>query len=358
MQSTERPTYLRGFDGLRGISIFLVILSHLGSQQWLPKSDFFQLRIWQILSGTAGVVIFFTISGFLITQLLLTEKALTGTIHLANFFCRRFLRLLPPLIIFYVLSGILMTANLIQREPAGLLLSAIYLYNFVPNFFYTSELGHTWSLAVEEQFYLTWPLVIRFKGRRAWLGSALLSLGLCLAATASLPGLLQQVNFTHHQRTYNAAQTFVFNRWFFPAAGPILLGCLTSVLLPTASPVFSSPQCLGLAFLLYLSPVWLPSGLLDFTTFAQAAGAALGLAWLSLNQRGRLADLLENRALTHIGKRSYGLYVYQGLFLRTGPGGTRWFQCWPWKMMLTFLLAWVSYWLVEKPVMKLKSRFR
>src|SRR6476661_8597167 len=97
--------YIKGFDGLRGISIILVLLNHL----WLPQAfseDSFLRKNYFLFSGNAGVMIFFTLSGFLITLLLLREKMGNGQINFRKFFTRRFLRLLPPLIIFYLIVSV------------------------------------------------------------------------------------------------------------------------------------------------------------------------------------------------------------------------------------------------------------
>src|SRR5471030_2238740 len=94
--------YIRGYDGLRAISILMVMSSHLGLFSLLPNNDYIQNRLWLIISGTTGVNIFFTLSGFLITRILVQEKLAFKKISFKNFYIRRFLRLLPPLIIFYI----------------------------------------------------------------------------------------------------------------------------------------------------------------------------------------------------------------------------------------------------------------
>ena len=141
--------YIKGFDTLRAISILMVVVAHL-----LPSGyEFYNSRLWIVVSGTTGVQIFFTLSGFLITTLLLKEIARTGRVNFKNFFARRFIRLLPPLVIFYVLVGIFMIEGSISSTWIGFVFSMFYAYNFVHHDYYTVELGHTWSLGGEEQFY-------------------------------------------------------------------------------------------------------------------------------------------------------------------------------------------------------------
>ncbi len=152
--------YIKGLNGIRAISLFMVLTTHLGIFDNV-SGEFFQNRLFNLFSGYAGVNIFFTLSGFLITRLLYTEKITFNGISLKNFYIRRFLRLLPPLLLFYIAIAVLMLAHAIPSTYKGFLISFFYLYNFVFHQYYTQELGHTWSLAVEEQFYILWPFVIR-----------------------------------------------------------------------------------------------------------------------------------------------------------------------------------------------------
>ncbi|MEH6745904.1 MAG: acyltransferase family protein [Maribacter arcticus] len=158
--------YIKGFDGLRGISILLVIITHLG---WFENIDIFgsyDRKFKYLLSGTTGVNIFFTLSGFLITNILLNELNKYGTINFKTFFLKRFIRLLPPLFLFLVIIFILMLSNILTTNYSGILYSFFYIYNFIPRSLYSAELGLTWSLSVEEQFYLFWPISIFFIRRK------------------------------------------------------------------------------------------------------------------------------------------------------------------------------------------------
>jgi peptidoglycan/LPS O-acetylase OafA/YrhL len=154
--------YIKGFDGLRAFSIILVLLSHLNIRQQLPEYQFFQERFWRLISGETGVLIFFNLSGFLITLILLQEKMNSGKIHFKLFFIKRFLRLLPPFLLFSFSVLVLKAYHYLDYSTEGFLFSFFYLYNYVPTAYYHNELVHTWSLAVEEQFYLIWPFVIQY----------------------------------------------------------------------------------------------------------------------------------------------------------------------------------------------------
>ena len=206
--------YIKGYDTLRAFSIILVVVSHL-----LPAGyEFYNTRLWIVVSGTTGVQIFFTLSGFLITTILLKEIKEKGKINFKNFFARRFIRLLPPLILFYLIVALFMLNGGIQSTLIGYLLSIFYVYNFVHHDFYTFELGHTWSLAVEEQFYLTWPFILNvFRKINIRYYIVGIILVLCLIGYYILPNL----EIAKHYHT---------DRWFFPAVAPIIIGSLFALI--------------------------------------------------------------------------------------------------------------------------------
>jgi len=158
---TDRFPHLRALDGLRGFAVLIVVLSHFAPDQ-AP-------------GGFLGVDLFFVLSGFLIISLLVTEWESTGGIHLGEFWVRRARRLLPASL---VVLGVVLLHGWLRTGPAsrhqlGLdgLSSLFYVANwrfiasgqsYVMQFVQTtpSPLRHMWSLAIEEQFYLVWPLVV------------------------------------------------------------------------------------------------------------------------------------------------------------------------------------------------------
>jgi peptidoglycan/LPS O-acetylase OafA/YrhL len=347
--------YIKGFDGLRGVSILLVLFTHLGlKSSFFPDNEFMQERAWLLFSGYTGVFIFFSLSGFLITTILLREKDRTGSINLKRFYIRRFLRLLPPLFIFYPIIAFLMAKGQIMTTSKGLLFSVFYLYNFVPNMFYTGELGHTWSLAVEEQFYLIWPLLVLFLVPRKLICTSTLIIGLCLLSFYVIP---ETYELLFNEEIY---KYFKWDRWLIPAVGPIMVGSVFAVLnkyyLAKISFV-QSPTGLMIAITCFLYPIYAPSFLLDIWGTVQSVGVTVFLLWILHNQSLLVVRILENKLLSFIGKISYGIYVYQGLFLRTGPSGNLDIQQFPINIVLTFVVAVVSYFTIERYAMKLKERF-
>ena len=347
-------SYIRGFDGLRAISIIFVLLNHLGIRRFLPQTSFFLDRAWLLMSGVTGVNIFFAISGYLITTLLLREKEATGRIAIGKFYARRFLRLAPPLLLFYVVIIILMLTHVLPAAPVGLVFAMAYLYNFVPNRFYTGELGHTWSLGVEEQFYLLWPILLWHFRRRRIIWIAAIIIALSVLATAVLP----QLHLTLFGVATALGRAFKVERWFIPAVAPIMIGAAMALYQRSKPHAFIWSRVLPVAALLFISPLYVPAELLPFAYLTQALGIALLLAWLVHAQQSRLAAFLELAPIAFLGRISYGVYIWQGLFLRTGPGGTLPIQQFPLNIGLTLLCALTSYYTVERAATRFKKRFK
>ena len=355
--------HIRGFDGLRGISILFVILNHLGLYQLLPQNEFFRLRIWPLFSGVTGVNIFFVLSGFLITWLLLKELAETGKINFIHFFARRFLRLLPPLIIFFACLLLLMGFHYLPANYPAVLFSVFYLYNFVPNVFFMPELSHTWSLAVEEQFYFTWPFILyRHFKNNSLISGCLVFIFFCILAVYILNAIY--IPYEYKGKTYSLlADGFKTSRWFIPAAAPIIIGSMTAIILfrqqeKLKDLLHNNLRSLFLPFVLFIAGIYLPYSLLPVNYIFQAFGIATFLVWIFVNQQSRICFVLESTPLSYVGKISYGLYVYQGLFLRTSPGGNLFIQQFPLNIIFTVGLAIISYHFIEKRIMTLKEKFR
>src|SRR5689334_12828565 len=163
--------YLAELDGLRAISILLVLLAHFGLGNFIP--------------GGFGVTVFFFISGFLITRLLVAETKLTGTLSLRAFYVRRFRRLGPALIVVIVFTtaGFIATNRFVSSGQ----LSAAFFYYM--NYYVLSDapqplpLGALWSLAVEEQYYIVFPLFLAFMSR---FSAFALTISLCMISAGIL----------------------------------------------------------------------------------------------------------------------------------------------------------------------------
>jgi peptidoglycan/LPS O-acetylase OafA/YrhL len=176
----SRVPYLPGLDGLRAVAVVGVMIYH-ANHKWLP-------------GGFLGVEVFFVISGYLITMLLMGEHERSGTVNLGQFWHRRFRRLLPALYLSLALMALYITAfyAVVREQTRGDFVAALaYVTNwyqiFVGQGYAASEafvpLRHLWSLAVEEQFYLIWPLVMvvvlrRVRGGLPKVGARLMAISL------------------------------------------------------------------------------------------------------------------------------------------------------------------------------------
>jgi peptidoglycan/LPS O-acetylase OafA/YrhL len=136
-------------DGLRGIAVGLVLACHLGIQLGFP---------WAEPLGALGVQLFFALSGFLITRLLVRELDASGTIELKRFYLRRAFRIFPAFYAFLAVVALLILRGLVtDTNWRSFAAAALYISNIRGS---SVTLGHTWSLAVEEQFYALWPLTL------------------------------------------------------------------------------------------------------------------------------------------------------------------------------------------------------
>jgi len=313
--------FIKGFDGLRCYSVLIVIITHLGVANYLPPRGYLRENAFYFFSGGAGVNIFFAISGFLITMLILHEIKTTGAFNVTYFFARRFIRLLPPILPFYLLLLLFMMLGYVRWVPLGVIASALYMFNFVPRakFIFSTELSHTWSLAVEEQFYLIWAFVF-YRLRRV--ESILLVAGVLLAACVVLVPVLSALTVEYENQTYALTTLFYPLRWALPAIGPILIGAITALMnfrYAWEMEVYGQRKWAGpLALFVFLSPFYLPGLLLPWIHFFHALG------------------------------------------VRTGPNSLPqiWVHDFPVNVLLTFVFAIVSYEFYEKRILGYKKKFK
>ncbi|MFN8035308.1 MAG: acyltransferase [Acidimicrobiia bacterium] len=362
METTEpRPTverfrlgYRPALDGIRGVSVLAVMAYHVGLS-WMS-------------GGFLGVDAFFVLSGFLITSLLLEEWHDRGRINLRNFYARRLLRLTPALLL--VLAVVGSYAVFLER---GAVRDAIYpeaastiLYS--ANWFaatgsqFPFHLAHTWSLAIEEQFYLVWPLavvaILSWSGRvRSLLWT---TVGIACASALLMP---MMTGFGDHrvERAYFGTDT---------RAQSLLIGCAIACVaflgdLPRSTAAVARVRAGAVASAVFVVGLWV---LLDGTgsAFLFAGGFALeGLAvgvivvHVLLEPGAPIPRALAARSARWVGRISYGLYLWHWPVFTVVD---RWgLAFWPGvvvKFALTFGFATASFYGLEQPVLALKRRFR
>lgn len=305
-------------DGLRAIAVLLVLLTHAG----VPHLE---------QAGAVGVTLFFVLSGFLITRLLMEERERTGGINFRRFYARRARRLLPALVALLVFDGLIRALSGQSLIPVAV--AATYTANIAPSAFgvMLRELEHTWSLALEEQFYLLWPALMVVLVRTRFALPALVTGA--LASAALRVGLW--AGGADAARVYIAPDT---------RADALLVGCLLGLTinnLHRPGRFTAAAAAVALAFVCTLGYVGILWALLP----AAVCGAVL-VAW-SLEHRGWLAS----RPLVFVGRVSYGLYLWHypvALVVREhlGVAGL------PVTVALSFLLAVVSWHVIERPFLR------
>lgn len=321
------------------------MLSHLGIYMPLPTE--LAGRLGPVTGGAAGVTFFFVLSGFLITTLLLREKESTGSISIRKFIARRLLRLMPALVVFIAAVALLMYFGLISKTWAGLLMAASYLYNFVGyGESYTPELAHTWSLAIEEHFYLMWPwLLLLTKTRRARaIKVATGPLLFCL--------LIRMVWEMLPFRRGGLSQEW---RPFWWAAWQ---PCLAQPNWEGLNDWCQSVWWGYLGVLLWSLPLYLPTGSYKFIWTLQIIFIGMIVCGIAISPSSKIARVQSWRPLVYLGTISYGLYFWKELFITNGLGGEKtWIQQFPQNVALTFFAAVTSYHAIETVALKYKKKF-
>lgn len=349
-RSRLKHTYYPSLDGLRTVAVGIVLAAHGG--------------IPYFRSGGVGVDIFFVLSGFLITTILTTERARTGTINFRNFYARRFLRLGPALFLTCAVAGMGMFA-LEGRFPGTEIAFALsYTANWALALykFHLTWLNHCWSLSIEEQFYLIWPLVILGLDRgtasprtKMWMliGGALLIAGY----RASRVGVYsdERINFGLDTRM-DVLMTGAALAYFVQGLG----GAGINDTISKGLGRFLAPLALTGIFAVIHFVTWY-SPWMGWIGYVLVAGAAVVVvADLVLGRHSLLARVLAIRPMIFVGKISYGLYLLHlpiyymvddllpGVPLPVRVGL---------KVSVSIAAATASYYLVEERFLRLKGSF-
>ena len=375
-----RP-YLPQLDGLRGIAIFGVLVFHFNSSEVGWAGLGFQVGFFEL--GWTGVTLFFVLSGYLITQILLATR--DEPHYFRNFYTRRALRIFPAYYLMLILAyraGKDLSLMDPQSGPSEWPFYAFYLSNYWlgANAFRTPMsplLGLSWTLSVEEQFYLLWPFVVRALSARALAG-------LCAALVIASPllrwGMLYASDnplLTHVSLSSNfdglalggliavLRQDSGLMRWTAPRIGLALAGVSGLAL----AALF---QAHGFHYFAD-SRVWMSATVNTLFFPALVAIFFSGILMLALVSESRFARLLSFRPLVALGRISYGVYLYHVLvsFVLTRafwidvflpiPGNEPHPAVVPLlyfaRFAVTILIAAISFRYLEMPLLKLKARF-
>lgn len=328
---------LPSLNGLRAFSIIIVIYRHA---IWL------QLQQDSFLNGDFGVTIFFVISGFLITSLLLKEKVIKEAISLKRFFIRRVLRILPLAYLYLIVLLILDAFGLISVSTGEYLSGFLYFNNWYPVSTYVS---HYWSLSVEEQFYLFFPFFLKKLKLRYYVY-------ICILFMLMAPVITY---FANHSFFYQNAFRQLLPLVKFQS---IAIGSLMAIIIyknlfsfEKLTSVFIKLAVLALMILAYKvdSPA-------DINKVVCSAFIAIFIVINLYPKKDIIYMLLNNRLVNYIGLMSYSLYIWQQLFT---------FEHMPWRnafpyagsiafnIPVLFIVAYFSYNYFEKPFLKLKKNY-
>jgi peptidoglycan/LPS O-acetylase OafA/YrhL len=368
MSSKELPHY-NALDGLRGVAVSMVVLFHFW--QTLPKYEHpLSAGITRVLSlmliGQKGVDLFFVLSGFLITGILLRTKGSSN--YFSTFYIRRSLRIFPlyfMVVIACLLAGAIW--NLPQYSWHNTWWYLLYLQNIARTFWPDSidGPGHFWSLAVEEHFYLFWPLVVLLASRRALIA---------LCVFLILMPIVMRAWFL-----YMGLDVFTFT---FCRIDTLAMGALIAVLFENARQRAALVRCSRLSFLpivvLSFGSFFVLSGsstpllqTFKYTLFALLCSLILVLA-LSPGRFNAAPRIFNVAALRSLGKISYAMYVFHpfvlawaGRRLYSTVGNPFYGKFYPAVLselaiylIFTVVVARLSWILFEQPILKLKDRFR
>lgn len=340
--------YIPTFDGWRAVAITVVMLQHSSDQitaavgSWIePGTNLFREN------GRLGVAIFFAISGYLITSLLLDEFDRSGSASLRAFYVKRAFRILPPLLVVLATFGVLGLTGVIPIPLGKWLGSLLFVQNYTPGGSW--YLGHFWSLAVEEQFYVIWPiLLVVCRPRRA------------LRVCAGLIVAVALWRFVDLHNGITASSPLHFDDRTDTQLDGLLWGCLLAMTCraPAVRDIVGRVTR-GWRWWVLLAALVASQAAQADSAWGESAQRAVRPLLIGLIVVGTalapatpIGRVLELPALRWVGRISYSLYLWQQLFLTWDGFEARrleWVQWFPLSVAAAFTMAYLSHRFVERP---------
>ena len=341
-----RFQHIPELDGFRGLAILLVLIGRYWEfHGWSSNARNLAQSIAHL-----GVLLFFVLSGFLITGLLYRERSLTGSISFKRFYIRRALRLLPAFFLFLATVAVLVRLGLVTDVPKIEFLECLlYLRNILGH---SLSLGHIWSLSLEEQFYILWPITFLLLPRKhaativAWICFAfMIWRGLAIAFRL----------FSYEHGIFYVRPYFRFDS--------ILIGCLIALWLGSSASAYTRLKKFAQGP--WSAVLWV--ALFFWATLGEALSRALHiticeilgavvLACVVLRSDSFMAKICRARWLCYVGTISYSLYLWQDLFISTDPPSWGLLRELPLAFVVPLAIAIASYHFMERPILRLKNR--
>jgi peptidoglycan/LPS O-acetylase OafA/YrhL len=354
----SQSTRWRGLDGLRAFAVLLVLACHFGLHAQ---------------GGTVGVDVFFVISGFLITSLLLKERDKTGGISFRDFWVRRAYRLFPALVCAIVFAVLLSKWALpAERHQTFVAIPPVLLYvgNWWAVFGPQHSLGllsPDWSLAVEEQFYVVWPLLAAlWLAHTAHRRRAALIIGMLSVLDVVL--LFAASSVLHWSNVYMRTDTHAMGLLAGSALALLLVGSKAVTLTPRTGKALQGLACVavlaivGVTLAIRQTPAAEPPVLTAMAITVGTLAALVILVGFVLVPNGRLTQLFENPLAKWLGVRSYGIYLFNYpisviLLAHLHTHNTARLALTAIGIMASIAVAAASYRWVEQPFLARKARY-
>lgn len=337
----EKSSRIPSLDGLRTISIALVVANHVQMSYSQKLEDIYNF-------GNLGVRIFFVISGFLITGLLLKELNETGRIALLKFYFRRTLRIFVP---FYFFLLIVFVATVLGWIPSisteNFFNTATYTSNYLGNEAW--DITHSWSLAVEEQFYLIFPGILAFLG--------IVRTKKILLAVILFAPIARLLYFIH----YGETDFFWFTTAFHHNMDSLAIGCLLALFQQKLHSNIAYQYFLKSKFaLLFPIPIFILNNQKNHPKFAVSIAItmlilliAMFIDWSVVNVESFFGKILNSRPIVLIGMMSYSIYLWQQPFF--SPYNKAIFTTFPINFAAMMVASTLSYYLIEKKSLQLRQ---
>jgi peptidoglycan/LPS O-acetylase OafA/YrhL len=336
--------HLPALDGIRAISAWGVVFAHIGA---LPRSF-----------GALGVTVFFVLSGFLITTLLLRETEETGTVSLKDFYMRRTLRIFPAFYVFLLAGAAFCLFASVPIDWNRFAANVIYMGDYYAALALTpgAVFGVAWSLGIEEKFYLIWPSVFR---RYRYQVDSLIRISLWVAVGCSAYRALLWFGF--------GVRSDYLRYAFESRLDALMIGCLAAMCIHSKRPIIAAiqrrkwlPAVLAVAIIALTAAQGRIGSNLDYSIGITVCSILIAAVLIGLMANADTYGFLDTRPMRFLGKLSYSTYLYQFIAIELATlllPKTRWsVQILAAAAVLT-VLAFLSYCFIEKPLLTLKKRY-